>query len=107
MACVRALLDANLKSLHSAEYRLRNPIHYAAFEGHVHLVKFLLDKGANPDQRWVIIFWRCLTLRFSADSSPLIKFEITKLILSLTFKINFIPGKGSLLLSYRLSCKCV
>ncbi|XP_078348823.1 transient receptor potential cation channel subfamily A member 1-like isoform X2 [Oculina patagonica] len=51
LACVRALLDANLKSLHSAEYRLRTPIHYAAFEGHVHLVKFLLDKGANPDQR--------------------------------------------------------
>lgn len=51
LACVRALLEANPKSIDSMEYRLRTAMHYAAFEGHVHLVKFLLDKGANPDQR--------------------------------------------------------
>ena len=28
-------------------------MHYAAFEGHVDVVKFLLDQGANPDYRSV------------------------------------------------------
>ena len=51
LACVRALLQANPKSLHSVEYRLRTALHFAAYEGHLHLVKFLLDNGANPDQR--------------------------------------------------------
>ena len=54
LGCVKVLLEANPKSLHSMEYRLRTPIHYAAFEGHVHLVKFLLDRGANADQRFVV-----------------------------------------------------
>lgn len=51
LACVRALLQANPKSLHGVEYRLRTALHFAAYEGHLHLVKFLLDNGANPDQR--------------------------------------------------------
>ncbi|XP_020632929.1 transient receptor potential cation channel subfamily A member 1-like isoform X2 [Orbicella faveolata] len=51
LACVRALLRANPKSLHNVEYRLRTSLHFAAYEGHLHLVKFLLDNGANPDQR--------------------------------------------------------
>jgi len=51
LACVRALLEVNSKSLHSMEYRLRTALHFAAYEGHLHLVKFLLENGANPDQR--------------------------------------------------------
>lgn len=52
LKCVKMLLEANPKSLHSMEYRLRTPIHYAASEGHAHIIKFLLDQGANPDQRY-------------------------------------------------------
>ena len=62
LACVKLLLEANPKSLHNTEYRMRTPIHYAGFEGHVHVVKFLLDQGANPDYRSVTVFNRSLVL---------------------------------------------
>lgn len=51
LACVKVLLQADPKTLSSTEYRLRAPLHFAAYEGHFELAKFLLDKGANPDQR--------------------------------------------------------
>lgn len=51
LACVKVLLQVDPKTLSSTEYRLRAPLHYAAYEGHFELAKFLLDKGANPDQR--------------------------------------------------------
>ncbi|XP_074605773.1 transient receptor potential cation channel subfamily A member 1-like isoform X1 [Acropora palmata] len=51
LECVKLLLEANHESLHSLEYRLRTPIYYAVFEGHVEIVRFLLDQGATVDQR--------------------------------------------------------
>ena len=52
LECVKLLLEANHESLHSLEYRLRTPIYYAVFEGHVEIVRFLLDQGATVDQRY-------------------------------------------------------
>ncbi|XP_067045027.1 transient receptor potential cation channel subfamily A member 1-like isoform X2 [Acropora muricata] len=51
LECVKLLLEANRESLHSLEYRLRTPIYYAVFEGHVEIVRFLLDQGATVNQR--------------------------------------------------------
>lgn len=45
------MLEANPESLHNLEYRLRTPLHYAACEGHVEIMKFLLDQGAKINQR--------------------------------------------------------
>ena len=53
LECVKLLLEANHESLHSLEYRLRTPIYYAVFEGHVEIVRFLLDQGATVDQRYI------------------------------------------------------
>lgn len=54
LGCVKVLLEANPNSLHSMESRQRTAIHFAALEGRVHLVKFLLDRGTNADQRFAV-----------------------------------------------------
>ena len=59
---MKLLLERNPDSLHTSDYRFRVPLHYAAIEGHIEVVKFLLDQGANVDSRQVNISFLLLLL---------------------------------------------
>ena len=61
---MKLLLERNPDSLHTSDYRFRVPLHYAAIEGHIEVVKFLLDQGANVDSRQVNINFLLLLFLF-------------------------------------------